>query len=290
MATGIRVKKKSGYVSQVKGRLLVFTPETIHQVVDGIPETEDLGFAREINGRLAIFTPETILEMVNHIQEKEKPNYVSEAHGQIKICTPEVIHQIVDHIQETEATAPVFGEILWSRRLAAKPYAQELFDAALRRKQLDRCHSDLNKAVQLSKDRDMVAFLEDPEVRFQDKARLLSERMGDKNYLVLNLIYRLLTKRMLDMLPDIADEYRRLFDSYDGIVRAQVTTAISLDEEDKLKISKRLGKIFGKKVILEPVVDPGIIGGIVVRVGDKLLDGSIRSKLESLKREMVWKI
>lgn len=289
MATKTKVKRKSGYVGQVKGRLLVFTPETIHQVVDSIPETEDLGFTREVNGRLAIFNPETILEMVNHIQEKEKPSYVSEAHGRIKICAPEVIHQIVDHIHETEATTPAFGEILWSRRLAARPYAQELFDVALKRKQLDRCHSDLQKVVQLSKDRDMVAFLEDPEVRFQDKTRLLSGRMGDKNYLVLNLTYRLLTKRMLDMLPDIADEYRRLYDSYDGIVRAQVTTAISLDEEDKLKISKRLGKIFGKKVILEPVVDPSIIGGIVVRVGDKLLDGSIRSKLESLKREMVWK-
>jgi F-type H+-transporting ATPase subunit delta len=88
------------------------------------------------------------------------------------------------------------------------------------------------------------------------------------------------------VLTDIADEYNRLFNNLNGTVRAQVVTAISLDEEQKLKISQRLGDMTGKKVILEPEIDPDIIGGIIVKIGDKLMDGSIRGKLEAMKKLM----
>lgn len=286
MTTKNKRKEKPGYISEAKGRLIVLAPEVIRQVVDSIPETEDLGLASEVDGRLAIFTPETIREMVNRAQEREEPGYVSEVHGQIKVFTPDIIRGIVDHIQEAETAAPLLGETLWSRKLAAKPFAQELFDAAMKKKQLDKCYAGLNKAAELSEDREAVAFLEDKEVHFLDKVKLLSDKLGDTNYLVMNLIYQLITERTVIMLTDIADEYNRLFNNLNGTVRAQVVTAISLDEEQKLKISQRLGDMTGKKVILEPEIDPDIIGGIIVKIGDKLMDGSIRGKLEAMKKLM----
>ncbi len=88
------------------------------------------------------------------------------------------------------------------------------------------------------------------------------------------------------MLGDIADEYQRLLDSYRGIEEAEVTTAIPLDDEDKLRLGERLGAIVGKKVVIKPEVDSSLIGGIVARIGGKLLDGSTRSRLEALKREL----
>jgi len=68
---------------------------------------------------------------------------------------------------------------------------------------------------------------------------------------------------------------------------AEVITAIPLDNEDKLMLAQRLTEIFGKPIVLKPKVDPSIIGGIIIRIGDKLIDGSIRSKLEALKRELM---
>ena len=67
---------------------------------------------------------------------------------------------------------------------------------------------------------------------------------------------------------------------------AEVTTAVAIDDEGRLALGKRISLLIGKPVIIKAKVDPELIGGIVVRVGDKLLDGSIRSKLESLKKAM----
>ena len=88
------------------------------------------------------------------------------------------------------------------------------------------------------------------------------------------------------MVGDIADEYQRLLDSHRGIEQAEVTTAIPLDDEDKQRLAEYLGAVVGKKVMLKPKVDSGLIGGIVARVGDKLLDGSTRSKLAALREQL----
>jgi len=86
---------------------------------------------------------------------------------------------------------------------------------------------------------------------------------------------------------DIADEYQRLLDSYRGIEQAEVITAVPLGDEGKLKLGKRLAAVFDKKVVLKSGVDSSLIGGIIVRIGGKLIDGSTRSRLESLKRELI---
>ena len=76
-------------------------------------------------------------------------------------------------------------------------------------------------------------------------------------------------------------------DEYHGIQTAEVVTAVPLDNKDKEKLSDTLGTMIGKKVVLKSGVDPEILGGIVARVGGKLLDGSTRSKLMALKKELV---
>jgi len=88
------------------------------------------------------------------------------------------------------------------------------------------------------------------------------------------------------MVADIADEYQRLLDSHRGIEPAEVTAAIPLNEEDRRRLARQLGSITGKKVTVKVEVDPGVVGGIVARVGGKLLDGSTRSRLLALKRNL----
>jgi len=171
----------------------------------------------------------------------------------------------------------------------AKRHAQEVFKAALERKELNRWQSDLRRIAGLAKDVTLFALLENPEVRFDDKAKVLSERLGEVNPEVLKLVSELVVKGRLAVIGDIADEYQRLLDDYRGIEGtevAEVTTAIPLDDEDKLRLAQRITSLVGKPVVLKPKVDSSLIGGIIIRVGDKLIDGSIRSKLETLKREM----
>jgi len=171
-----------------------------------------------------------------------------------------------------------------ARRFYARRYAQAVFDIAREKKELERWQSDLDRIVDLGGDATVMALLEHPKVRFEDKAKLLSEWLGDINPLALNLVYLLVTRGRLAMLGDIAGEYRRLLDVYQGIERAEVTTAIALDDEEKRRLEEQLGVVVGKKVVLETKVDESLIGGIVARVGGKLLDGSTLSQLTAMRK------
>lgn len=173
-----------------------------------------------------------------------------------------------------------------ARKAYARRYSQAVFEIALETKELDKWRSDLKKIVSVVGDTAFVALLESPKFHFNEKAKLLSERLEGINPRALNLVYLLLVKGRLGMLADIADEYRRLLDSYRGIEQAEVITAIPLDEKDKLKLAEHLGAMVGKKVVLKTEVDSSLIGGVVARIGGKLLDGSTHSKLLALKREL----
>ena len=174
-----------------------------------------------------------------------------------------------------------------ARRAYARRYAQAVFEIALEGKELDGWQSDLRQVASLSEDAEIIASMESPRLPFDVKAKLLTEQLRDINPLVLNLVYLLMSRGRLSMLGDIADEYQRLLDSYRGIEQAEVTTVIPLDNEERLKLAECLGAIVGKKVVLKSEVDSNLVGGIIARVGGKLVDGSTRSQLLALKRELV---
>jgi len=216
-----------------------------------------------------------------------KKRYTSEAYGHIKIFTPDFIQNIVERIHAAEAVEPAPGEALWSGKMAAKSFAQELFDTAAKKKQAEKCHTDVKRAAEMIKDKKTAAYLEDLDNHFLDKVNLLKEKLGDTNGLVMNVVYQLITEGTLTILGDIAEEYERLYNSTRGTMQAKIITAVSLDDEEKARISQRLGDMTGKKVILETEIDPGIIGGIVIKVGDKLIDGSLRGKLGAMHKKII---
>ena len=107
--------------------------------------------------------------------------------------------------------------------------------------------------------------------------------------MALKLVSMLVARGRLSMIEDISDEYQQLLDNYRGVEGAEVaeiTTAIPLEDEERLKLAQRITDMVGKPVVLRTNVDPGIVGGIIIRIGDKLIDGSIRSKLAALRREL----
>jgi F-type H+-transporting ATPase subunit delta len=172
------------------------------------------------------------------------------------------------------------------RKFNARRYAQAVFEIALEKNELEQWRSDLQKFVDAVSDEAFLAVLESPKIKFEDKSRLLS-RLGGIDPLVLNLVRLLIARGGVNMLPEIAAEYRRMLDEYHGIQTAEVVTAVPLDKKDKEKLAKNLGAMMDKKVVLQAEVAPEIIGGIVARVGGKLLDGSTRTKLLALKKELI---
>jgi F-type H+-transporting ATPase subunit delta len=89
------------------------------------------------------------------------------------------------------------------------------------------------------------------------------------------------------MIGEIAAEYRRLVDIYHGVQTADIVTAVPVDEKEKKKLAESLGALVGARITIKDRVDPAIIGGIIARVDGKLLDGSTRSQLAALKRQLV---
>jgi len=174
-----------------------------------------------------------------------------------------------------------------TRKVHARRYAQAVFEIALETKELDRWQSDLRKMASLGENDALIAFLESPKVQLDDKARLLSEQLNGVNPLALNLVYLLAARGKLRSIGDIADGYQQLLNNYRGIETAEVVSATALDEEDKRRLAEHLGTIVGKKVALKTEVESRLIGGVIARIGGKLLDGSTRSKLEALRKELV---
>lgn len=173
-----------------------------------------------------------------------------------------------------------------ARRASARRYAQAVFQIALEEKELDLWLADLVKIGHLGEDAALVAVVGNPKVRFADKAKLLSGQLTGVNPLALNLVRILVLRNRFDLVGEIAAEYQRLLDSYRGIEPAEVITAVPIDEGDRQRLVQRLEAMVGKKVTLKTAVDPGLLGGVVARVGGKLLDGSTRTRLEALKEAM----
>ena len=173
-----------------------------------------------------------------------------------------------------------------AKKAHVERYVQAVFDIAVERQELDKWQSELRKIAVLGEDPEIAALLENPKLRFEDKRKLLAGVLADVSPLALNLVYLLVTRGRLNVVAEIADGYQEMLDKYRGIERADVVTAIPLDDDDKRRLETRLGAVVNKKVIIKQEVDPDLLGGIVARMGGKLLDGSVRSRLAALKSEI----
>lgn len=168
-----------------------------------------------------------------------------------------------------------------------KRFARAVFEIALAANELDKWQTDLDKIAGLAGDNLLMTLLDSPKLSFTDKAKLLDERISGIRPLANNLANLLVAKGRMRLISGIAAAYRKLVDAYRGIQHAVVTTAIPLDEGERDKLEKALLTITGKTTVLELRVDPAILGGMVARIDGKLLDGSTRSKLLALKKELV---
>jgi F-type H+-transporting ATPase subunit delta len=130
-------------------------------------------------------------------------------------------------------------------------------------------------------------FLESPRIAAADKLRVLQQALGDRvPPLLLRFLQALVRNRRQALLPQIADEYDGLLDASENRVHARLTFAQAPGAQDTADIANRLSTVLGKTVVPHVVVDPTVLGGVVVRVGDTIMDGSVRRRLQLMRRRM----
>jgi F-type H+-transporting ATPase subunit delta len=171
----------------------------------------------------------------------------------------------------------------------ARNYAETLLELARRAGDL-RGWGELIEQVSdaVETDRRLRIFLESPRVSGQQKKEVIQKAFGGalpRDFV--RFLQALVTHRRQMLVPAIAHEYHDLVDQVEGRIHASVTVARDADEADRQVIATQLSRALGKDVVPHFHVNPAILGGVVVRVGDTVLDGSIRRRLAALRANML---
>lgn len=171
----------------------------------------------------------------------------------------------------------------------ARNYASALLELANREGAADAYAVAFHElAMLLGGDRRVRQFLETPAVDAAPKQTVLRRALeGRVPEMFLRFVLVVVEKRRQHLLSEIEAEYQTLLDEQEGRLHAEVTLARRPDTTLEREIAGRLSALLGKSVIPHVIVNPAILGGLVVRYGDRCMDGSLRRQLLSLKREMM---
>ena len=172
------------------------------------------------------------------------------------------------------------------RDSAPRRYAEAAFEIGLRDGTVEAWRAELEGAASTLQSAELSEALANPAIPVQQRADIVGGVFADLGEPVRNLILLLLKRGRIRQLPRVAAEFRRLDDKRNNIVHATATSAAPLDDAELRAITARLEQMSGSQVALETAVDPDLIGGIVVRIGDSLIDGSVRGRLERLRNQL----
>jgi F-type H+-transporting ATPase subunit delta len=171
---------------------------------------------------------------------------------------------------------------------AARRYAEAVFEIARRDGTLERWRDDLRLAADVVTEPQVARVVDNPSIPFGTRreilGKLLEHRVTPRAY---NLVLLLASRGRLSAAPAVAAEYTRLVDRERGVVVATVASAVPLEAAELDAIGGRVREMTGARAEITTVVDPALIGGVTVRIGDRLIDASVRGRLERLRDRIV---
>jgi F-type H+-transporting ATPase subunit delta len=174
-----------------------------------------------------------------------------------------------------------------ARTSTARRYAEAAFQLAERDGNVERWLEQLRVVATAVGDATLVRRLEDPHVPLDRRLAALNAVVGENAVPQLaSLVGLVLRRRRLESVADIYREFRRQYNRKVGIVEATATSATQLDEQELSALRSRLEQMTGGRIELQTNVDPGLLGGVQVRLGDLLIDGSVRGRLERLRNRL----
>ena len=168
---------------------------------------------------------------------------------------------------------------------AARRYAEALLELAPDDPTVVEFRASLEKLAPVF-DRATVANLRDPSVPMKQRVEALNSALAGEPDAVRSLIVLLLEKDRIALVPQIALAFGDLVDKREGIAKARITTAVPIDEPARRELVRRLERESGRKLRATFAVDPTLIGGAKVQIGDHLIDSSVRAKLVALGRQL----
>src|SRR6187402_1723185 len=174
------------------------------------------------------------------------------------------------------------------RDSSARRYAEAAFEVGTRDGTLETWRTELDASAARLGGEEAMGVLANPAIPIEQRGNAVTALLADTaSAPVQNLIQLLLRRGRIEQLPRVAAEFRRLDDRRQGITNATATSASPLTPDEVRDLTARLEQSTRGRVALDVQVDPSLLGGLVVRVGDRLIDGSVRGRLERLRNRLI---
>lgn len=173
----------------------------------------------------------------------------------------------------------------------ARRYAEAIFNIAQKQNTVDRTLDDIQGIAEIFANRKLAYLLREPKVPAQRKETALREALASRVLPTsLNLALLVVQRELVDVMPGIASELHQLVLDYRNQAVAEVTTATPLNANDQSVVQKALERTTGKNILMRTRTDPSILGGLIARVGDEVVDSSVRYRLQALKQDLLNKV
>ena len=173
-----------------------------------------------------------------------------------------------------------------AKQVSGDRYARALFELASEKGTVDDWLVQLDLAVQVVNDDEFRALLNHAEVSLLRKREAVEAVLAEVDPMVQNLISLLVARGSVGVVGDVYDNYTRLVDIAKGRQRVELTSAVELEDNQIDKIKIFVEGLVKKEVVIHTSVDESILGGIVIQIGDQLLDGSTKTQLEGLRKQV----
>ena len=169
----------------------------------------------------------------------------------------------------------------------AEVYARSLFEVAKEHDILDEIHDDLGAfATALEENRELAVFFFSPYFSSEEKKDGLKRAVTGADPIFMNFLEALLERHRMPVIFRMRTRFEQLWDEEKKLLPVEITSSVQLDKAIVQSIGERIGEQTGQKVELSSKVDPEILGGLVVRVGNFVLDASIRNRLNQLRKQV----
>jgi len=165
----------------------------------------------------------------------------------------------------------------------ARRYARAYFALARQAKDIPGWRTALEQVTSLLSHPDVQGMLGDPRITQAERVRVAAELLKDAQPPARNLARLLVERGRTAVLAQVLQQYDALADRESGVLRAEVTTAVAVSKQLEDRIRKELAGRLGSEVQTTVSQDPAILGGLVIRIGDRVIDGSVRTRLEQLQ-------
>ncbi|KQW96268.1 ATP synthase F1 subunit delta [Flavobacterium sp. Root420] len=170
---------------------------------------------------------------------------------------------------------------------AAIRYAKAILDLANSKGVAEAVNNDMKSiASTIESNLELSTFIQNPTTKVEVKESALLEVFANVNGVTKGLFHLLFENKRFEILEGIALKYKKLFDESNGVEVAKVTTAIPMDAALEAKVLAKVSTLSDKKITIENIVDPSIIGGFILRIGDQQYNASVANRLQVLKREL----